>query len=470
MRVIGYISGALVSVVAASLLFRHLGVQQTGEYVTALSLVAIVAAFSDLGLTAVAVREMSNRPVDERWELARDLLGLRIALTCAGAAIVVAIAWIGYSTTMALGVALACGGLALQATQDNFSLPLLLGLRLGWISVLELARQLLSTAIIVALVLLDAPLVPFLGVSIPVGAALVPVTVLLVRGTRRLAPSFNVRRWRRFATAAIPYTLAVAASALYFRASILLVSILGGSLQLGYFGASFRIVEVLAAVPGLLVSAAFPIFARAAHDDHARLGYALQRVFEVALVVGAWTAVSIAVGAPLGIAIIGGAKFAPAVPVLAVQGVALGAMFVSLVWANALLSLGLYRSILALGIFTLVLNVALVSALIPLDGAQGAAIGTSIAEIAGAIAQAAVVARGRHRLRPSLRPLPLVALASAAGLAPLAMAGVPTIGRVAISTVLFGSVILATRALPSEVFALLPWQARRSGGAEGRTP
>ncbi|HEY2200578.1 MAG TPA: oligosaccharide flippase family protein, partial [Solirubrobacteraceae bacterium] len=342
LRIGGYVVGALVSVLAAALLFRHLGVADTGQYVTALSLVAIVAAFSDLGLTAVGIRELSTRPTRERGPLTRDLLGLRLTLTVIGSAVIIAIAWAGYSPRLGIGVALACVGLLLQATQDNFALPLLTGLRFGWVSALELGRQLLATTLTIVLVLAGATLLPFLGISIPVGAALVVAAALLVRGTRALTPTFSLRRWRRFMGAMLPYSAATAASALYFRVSILLVSVLSTRTQLGYFSASFRIVEVLMVVPVLLVSSAFPIFARAAQDDHERLGYALGRVFDVALIVGAWVAVSIAVGAPLAIAIIGGPKFDPAVPVLAVQGVALGAMLVSLVWANALLGLGVY--------------------------------------------------------------------------------------------------------------------------------
>jgi O-antigen/teichoic acid export membrane protein len=320
LRVGGYIVGALVSVLSAALLFRHLGVRDTGRYVTALSLVAIVGSLSDLGLTAVGVRELSRRPPGERWALAKDLLGLRIILTVAGSAAVIGIAWAAYSVTLADGVALACVGLLLQATQDNFALPLVVDLRLAWVSALDLARQLLTTMLTVALVLLGATLVPFLGISIPVGAVVLVATVRLVRGTRSLAPTFSVRRWRKFMRAMLPYSAATAASALYFRVSILLVSALSTGAQLGYFSASFRIIEVLTLVPALLASSAFPIFARAARDDHERLGYALSRVFDVSVIVGAWVAVSTAVGAPLAIAIIGGPKFQPAVSVLAIQG------------------------------------------------------------------------------------------------------------------------------------------------------
>jgi O-antigen/teichoic acid export membrane protein len=465
LRVGGYIVGALVSVISASLLLRHLGVEGTGQYVTALALVALVGALSDLGLTAVGVRELSRLPPAERWPLARDLLGLRIVLTLIGSVAIVAIAWLAYSPTLAAGVALASVGLLLQATQDNFALPLVVGLRLGTVSALDLSRQLLTTACIVALVLADATLVPFLAVSIPVGAVILVATALLVRGTRSLKPAFSFSRWRRFISPMLPYSAAVAASSLYFRVSILLVSLLASATELGYFSASYRIIEVLTAVPALLVGSALPIIARASHDDHDRLGYALGRVFEVALILGAWVAVSIAVGAPLAIAIVGGPKFEAAAPVLAVQGIALGAMFVSLVWSNALLGLGLYRQILAISVGGLVLTAALVAVLIPLDGAEGAALGTAVGEIVLGLAQCYAVVRSRPVLRPSLRVLPGVALAVALALAPLALTSIPVIARLAISTALFALALALTRAYPPELLELLPGVRRLVPGA-----
>jgi O-antigen/teichoic acid export membrane protein len=464
LRVGGYIVGALFSVISASLLTRHLGVVQFGEYVTALSLVALVGVLSDLGLTAVGVRELSMRPPDERWALARDLLGLRSTLTLVGSVVIVVIAWLAYSPTLAAGVALACVGLLLLATQDNFMMPLLVGLRLGAVSALELSRQLLTTAFTVMLVFVGATLVPFLGVSIPVGLIVVVATAMLVHSTRALTPTFSIERWRRFVRPMLPYSAAVAASSVYLRVSIILVSVLGTALQLGYFSLSFRIIEVLTPIPALLAGSALPIFAHTVRaGDHDRLGYALGRVFEVALIIGAWVAVSIAVGAPLALAIVGGPRFAPAAPVLAVQGVALGAMCVSLVWANGLLGLGLFRQILASSIGGLMLTAALVAALVPIDGARGAAIGTATGEIVLAIVQCTLVVRRRPQLRPSLRIVPGVALASALALAPLALTSVPVIVRLVISTALFAGVLLITRAYPQELLDLLPGlRARRA--------
>ncbi len=462
MRVGGYLLGVLISVLSASLLLRHLGVENMGRYGVAMTFVAIVGAFSDLGLTAIGIRELARLPENERWPVARDLLGLRVTLTVVGAVIAIAIALVAYSGTIAFGVALACVGLLLQTSQDNFSLPLLLGLRLGWISALELLRQLLSIALTIVLVLIGASLVPFLGISIPVGIAAVLCTLALVHRTRKVTPTFNVDRWRVFIRPMLPYTVAVAAAALYLRICIFLLSALSSATQLGYFSASFRIVEVLTIVPGLLVSSAFPIFARAAKDDHERLGYGVGRVFEVSLIVGAWVSVSIATGAPLAIAIVGGSKFSPSAGVLAIQGVAIGAMFVSQVWAYALLSLGLYRQILLVSVSLLIVNGALVAALVPLDGARGAALGTALAEVLAAVVQAVAVIRGRPQLRPSLRIVPRIALASVISLIPL-MAGLPSVAALMLSTGLFAGGVLLLRILPREIIDMIQGVRLRLG-------
>lgn len=458
LRLGGYLVGILATTVSSAMLFRHLGVIVTGQYVTALSLVAIVSAFSDLGLTAVGVREISRLDETDRWGLARDLLGLKLTLTTIGGLVVTCIAWFAYSTTLATGVALSVVGLAFSATQDNYAIALVVELRFGWIAALDLARNLLTALATMTLVLIGARLVPFLGISIPVCLLVMVATAVMVMKGRPLSPSFNLHRWKHFASSMLPYSAAVAASLLYYRVSILLVSAISSGAQLGYFSMSYRVIDVLTVIPNLLVSSAFPILARSAQDDHARFDYAARKVFEIALLVGAWIAVSIAVAAPLAIDIIGGSSFRPAAQVLAFQGIGLGAMFVNVACGYGLLSLGLYRTILAINSSSLLLNIVIVSILTSLDGARGAAIGTGITEIVVALVQAWAFTRSGHSLRPSLSVLPRVLLAGAIAILPLFFGGVPTVARLVLSTVAFIVVATVTRAIPDEVLNLLPAQ------------
>ena len=461
-RVAGYFVGVIVSTFAAALLFRHLGVVTTGHYVTALSLVAIVAAISDLGLTAVGVREIATGPENERWRLASDLLGLKLSMTILGGLIVTVIAWVAYSPELAAGVAVGIVGLALTTAQDNYAISLVIETRFTWIAALDLLRNVLSAALTMLFVAVGARFVPFLAISIPVGVMLVIATVVVTRAHRSLLPTFDPRRWRDFVGRMLPYAAAIAASALYYRFSILLVSAFSSSTQLGYFSASFRIIEVLTTVPLLLVSTAFPFLVRTATDDSARFNYAMRRVFEVSLIAGVWVAVSLAVSAPLAISLIGGPTFQSAAEVLALQGIGLGATFINVTWSYGLLSLGRYRAILAVNSSALILNVAVVIPLVLADGARGAAIGTSITEVVVAGVQGVVFARVQAGFRINARVVPRILAAAALSLLPVALTGLPVLGRLGLSAVIFVLVILVLRAIPAEVLELLPIRGRRA--------
>jgi O-antigen/teichoic acid export membrane protein len=465
MRLGGYLLGAVASAGSAALLFRHLGVDRTGRYVSVLTLVALVAGVSDLGLTAIGVRESAVRDPRERATMLSDLLGLRMSLTTIGVIVMVGVALVGYPEVVVFGVMLGGFGLLLQTIQDNLSVPLVVALRLGVVTGLDLLRLLLTVAAIAALVLAGSGLLPLLAIPIPVGAIVLVVTALLVRSERSLLPTFDWQRVRPLLRQILPYSLATAAATLYFRVAIVMVSQLAGAHELGLFGASFRIIEVLTAVPALLTGSALPIFARAARDDHDRLGYALGRVFEVALIVGLWVAISIVIGARLAIEIVGGNKFAGSIGVLQIQGVALGATFVSIVWSTGLLSLALHRQILILNVGALILSVVLLAVLVPLDGARGAAIAILCGEVAAAVVGATMVVRGRPALRPQLERLPRIAVAGALALAPLALSGVPVIVRLVISTVLYAGALTVMKAIPPELGALFPRFGGRSGAS-----
>jgi O-antigen/teichoic acid export membrane protein len=463
LRVGSYLVGTLASAGSAALLFRHLGVVRTGRYVSVLTLVAIVGGVSDLGLTSIGVRESAVRSADERTRLLGDLLGLRISLTALGALVMAGVAVIAYPDVVLPGVALAGLGLLLQTVQDNLAIPLVVGLKLGRVAALDLLRQLFTVAAIAALVLAGAGLLPFLAISIPTGVLVLAITAWLVHGERSLLPSFSWQRVRPLLAQILPYSLAAMAATLYFRVAIVMVSQLASDRQLGLFGAAFRIVEVLTAVPALMAGAALPIFARAARDDHDRLGYALGRVFEVALIAGLWMAISLVIGAQFAIEIVGGHGFAGSIGVLRIQGIALGATFVSIVWSTGLLSLSLYRQILMLNAGALLLSVALLAVLVPADGAEGAAIAILCGEGGAAIAGAVMLMRGRPQLRPSLERLPKVAMAAALGVLPIAFGGVPVVLRLVLSTALYGGALLALKAIPEEVGALLPWGRTDAG-------
>src|SRR3954471_6672778 len=92
LRAAGFVVNAVLGAVSAAFLFRHLGVADTGVYVTALSLVTIVGGMSDLGLTTLGIREVAVRAPEERRRLMADLLGMRLVFATAGVVVMLAFA------------------------------------------------------------------------------------------------------------------------------------------------------------------------------------------------------------------------------------------------------------------------------------------------------------------------------------------------------------------------------------------
>ena len=452
LRVAGYFGGVVLGVGSSALLFRELGVVDTGRYVTILSFVTIVGGLADAGLTAFGMRELSVRKGPARRELMRDLLGTRGALTVVGVLIAAAVALVaGFPGVVVAGTLIAGVGVVLQGLQTTLSVSLQSRLRLGWVTAGEFVRQLISAGLIVALVVVGGGLLGFVAITIPAAAAVLVLTIWLVRGDVPLLPAFHPRRWRGLLQPLLPYSVAAAAGVLYFRIAVILVAAIAGGKQAGYFGASFRIVDVVVGVPALMVGAAFPILARAARDDHARLAYGVDRVFAACLIFGAWVGLGLVFAADTAIDIVGGVEFDPAAKVLRLQAVWVTAAFVNALWAYTLLGLDRLRAVLVLNVGALTLNAALVAVLASLDGARGAAIATSTAELVNAIAFPLVILARHPDLRPSLAVVPKVAaafaLACAFALLPLG----PEIVLVAVQSVVFFAVVLALGAVPREL-------------------
>lgn len=455
-RVVGYATNALLGAVAAAFLFRHLGTKGVGTYVTALSIAAIVGGMSDLGLTALGLRELSVRDSEGRARLMRNLLGLRICLTILGIAgsVIFSVA-VSYSPLLIAGVAIAGGGLMLQTVQATLALSLMSRLRLGLLTATELGRQALSTGLTIALVAAGAGLLAFIGLSIPLGLFFLILTAWLVRRQVPLVPRFDRVEWRTLAREVLPYSVAIALSIIYFRLSVIVVSLTANATQLSYFSASFRFLEVLIVIPGLMVTGVFPIFARSAIEDLDRFAYAVSRVFVVALLVGVWFALALAIGAPIAIAAIGGHEFAKAVGVLQIQGIGLGGSFVSAVWGMTLLSLRRNRQLILVNLGALIVGTILVVVLASSYGAQGAALGTAITEVSLAVLVPFVLLRTDRAIVPSARVVPRIAVAGglAAGIA--AIPGLPTIATVALATVCYAVALVLLRAVPEELWAEL---------------
>ena len=452
-RVIGYGGGLLMTAVSAPLIIRHLGLIDFGRYTTAISVVAVTSGLTEFGLRDAATREYTTAVPATREALMASTLGIRLTMSLIGVVFGCAFALLaGYGGTLVLGVLVAGFGVLLNSVQVILAVPLAVDLRLIAMTALDLLQQFLIVLLTIACVLAGLGVFSFLSIQLVAPIPPLIATAWLVRRTIRLRVSLHPGAARSILLATLPFTAVTLVAVVYFRLSIIVISLVSTKLQTGYFATSYRVIEALIYIPSVLVAAAFPILSRAAQTDQRRFAYAFGRLFDVAAIGGAAFAILLGVGAPLATAVLVGSHGSPVIPILRVHALVMPSSFLIALGGYALLSLRRPRAVVLCVGAGLAVNALLLAILVPAHGAMGGAVAGASGEATIALLMVHLLLRSGE-LRISGRTVGVVVLASALALAVAALPGWPAVPATAASALVFAAVILAGRVLPEEILA-----------------
>jgi O-antigen/teichoic acid export membrane protein len=456
LRVAGNAGGIVVGLATATLLLRHLGVAESGRYVTVMSLVAIVGSVTENGLNVSGSRELAIRPEADRTALRSNILGQRLLVTPIALALIVAFALsAGYPSRMIAGTALAGTGMLLMSLANALLVRLTVELRNAGLAFIDFFRQTVTLAGVALLVAVGAHLTPFFAVQVVVGLTVVALIPTLAGRGSFVRPRFDPDAQKVLLSRALPVAAAIVLGQLYFRLVIVLMSLVSSPHQTGYFGGSLRAMETLVNIPILVAGVALPLLASAAERDHARLRYAIEGLSEGAVIGGALVVlVTVRAAQPI-MAIIGGESFRGAGSVLRIQAGAL--LFIALyqIWTVSLIALGRQRDLILTNALGLVGVATFAAVLVPLFAAEGGASASVLGDslLAGLIYWRLHSAIGNVMVRA--RFLIRVAGAAAVASAVLAIPGLPWIAASSLSAALFLGVGQLIGMLPEELRAAL---------------
>ncbi len=457
LRLAGFGMGGLLTAASAILLTRHLGVVRFGQYATIVALATLVAQLTEGGLTSLATRDFALATAERKAKLIGDRLGLQLVTTLVAIVICGIFAvCAGYGTVRTWGALAAALGLGLAMLQGTVAVPLVASLRLGATSGLELARQAILVGLTVTLVLVGAGLLPLLAALIPSSLAALAATWALARREVRVRPAFNPRAWAALVRPAIVLSLSSGVATIYVFTAQILTSLSANPAQTGLFAASLRVFAVIASIPGLMVTSALPLLARAARDDKDRLEFALQGLFEVALIAGVGVGVMLVVGATPIIEVIGGHRYSGAVGPLRIEGAAVLGTCLTPVWSTGLLALHRHAAQLICNLISLAVIVGVTLGLAPVIGARGAAVATVAGEWTVAISLLVALMLANRQLVPKARTAtPRVALAGGAAFAVMLLP-ISAIDQLVLAVAVYTAMIVFLRALPRELLELVP--------------
>lgn len=447
-QIAGRAVGTALGLVAIGIMTRSLGTEGFGRYTTVTAFLGIFAVLADFGISTTLVAMMSERGAEED-RLARNALGLRIALTAAVMAIAAAaVAFVPYPPEVRLGVAvMTLSFVAIAANQVQIAV-FQRHVRMDRPALAEVAGR---AALVAGVALAAVGGYGLFGMFAAVIAANVLQAALaatLLRGIAPIAPAFDPEAWRAILLRAWPIGVSIALNLIYLRADTLTLSLTRSQAEVGIYGAAYRVVDVLTVIPMLFMGIVLPFLSRAWSDgDRPRFARVLSRALD-ALALGAMpiAAGALVVGPDL-MSLVAGSAFRESGSVLAVIGFGVAAIFIGAAFAHAVVAIGEQRRMIAPLAANATVSLALYLVLIPRYGIFAAAGVTVLSELIAAASAVFVTVRGSG-VRPSLS-VPLRAAVAATGMA-LALAplsGLEVLLRVVVGMAVYAALAFATGAV-----------------------
>ncbi len=461
------IAGLLLSLGSTVVIVRYLSKAEFGQLSLIIALVTIVSGITDLGLSAVGIREWIRRDGDERRELLADLLGLKLVAIGLGAvgAIIFAIA-VGYGHTVVVGTVFALVGTVFNAVQAALMVPLIAQLRQAMVGLLELLSVAVQAILQVVVVLAGGGVIPLAAAMIPAGLAALLAIMLVLRGQLPW-PRFRTARLRALLRESAAFAAAGAVSVVYLRAAVLLGPAFLTPGEFGSFSVAFRAVEPLTMLPSVLTGALFPLLTHAAIHDRLRLSRGYDMLWRSTATLGAFGAAAVIGIAPLMTLVFTGRRDDVTIDAFVLLGCALGSLFVGAAGMWMLLAERRYRAVLGINVLALSCNVALTVVAGEWLGPRWFAIGIVASELMIALAADRICRQG---LRESGHPTPT---GPAAQLAKVLLAMLAALAAFAPTRHLFplipfaatcaaaAAVLLGSHAVPTELLAMAREVVRR---------
>ncbi|MBI4030013.1 flippase [Candidatus Berkelbacteria bacterium] len=275
----GRVLNTIISVFTIAALTRYLGVAIFGQYTTIFAYVLTFGVLADFGIMTILVREMAKKDEDSSKIVSniltwRTIFGLFIYLL----AIFIAV-FLPYPPNVKWGIAIISSAMFLLTLNSTLVGIFQAHLRMEKAVLGDLAGRLLILILILAGIKLNAGLTLLLAAYFAGNLINLLISLALSRSFIKIRPMLDWTLCRRLIREAIPMGLVFILSTIYFRIDTVILSLLKGDIDVGIYGAPYKIFDILVVVPSIFMGNVFPIITRYLHENDSRLKSAMQRSF-----------------------------------------------------------------------------------------------------------------------------------------------------------------------------------------------
>lgn len=346
-QVSGKIISTILGLVALAMMTRYLGQEGFGGYTTIIAFLQFFGILVDFGLTLTTVQMISEPRADES-KIISNIFTLRFfsALIFLGLAPIVVL-FFPYSTTLKTGIAITTLSFLFIALNQ-----VLIGLFQKHLSMWKTAvaentgRVVLITLIAFA-IWSDQGLLAIIWAVILGSVANFLLNFLFSLKYVRIKFAFDWPLWKEIYRRSWPIGLSIIFNLIYLKADTIILSLFRSQAEVGLYGASYRVLDVLTTFPMMFAGLLLPVLTAAwAEKNLEKFKRVMQKAFDFLVM----TAVPIIFGTFfLGerlMSLVAGHEFALSGTILKILILAAGAIFVGTLFGHLVVAVQKQRKMI----------------------------------------------------------------------------------------------------------------------------
>ena len=328
---LGRAVGLLLGMVRLNFLARYLGVGNFGVLNSATFFVSLFLPLFDLGISQILTREIVRKP-DQGNRLLGQALAMKAIIAVGSSVLVYCVAEVSaFDRVTSWAVFFTTAAIAINSISTAYLSAFQAQRRMVTVSLLLLFSDVaLSLILIVMLPIIPQMNTVLLG-TVAVAAINVLVMMVLYRRTSgRLIIHMDSAEWRPMIAAGMPIAICSFGAAIYTFISPNILKHVRGDIEVGLYGAGYKLISIITLVPIVLSQILYTVFADFHANSRHKLGKALEDALRVTMEISIPLAVGTAVLAPAIVAFLYPPEFAGAAVVL--RTIIVGNAFGFLAW------------------------------------------------------------------------------------------------------------------------------------------
>lgn len=382
-QIIGKAISTLLGLAAVAIMARYLRQAGFGQYTVVFTFLSFFGIIADFGLTLVT-SQMISRPEADQENLLNNLFSLRLvsAVIFLGLA-PLTVLFFPYAPIIKLGVAVASLSFFFTALSQILVGFFQKNLTMAIVAAAEVISRIILLGGVILTAYFNFGLLGIIIVTVIASFLSFIMHYWFSRRYIRITWRIDLKVWREIIVKSWPLGVTIFLNLIYLRADILFLSLLKSQNEVGVYGATYKVIDVLTSLPFMFAGLILPILTAAwSAKNFANFNRVMQKSFAAMIIV----AIPLIIGAQLTarplMLLIAGGDFAQSGQILKILILAIGFIFIGCLLAHAVIALDKQKNIIGAYVFTALTSLAGYLIFIPRFSYYGAAWVTVYSEFA----------------------------------------------------------------------------------------